>query len=293
MDLGNETPMFECRFLDESYFEALLGKFGEAFSDYARPFELDLVKFRNHINLNAVDLSRSVGCFEDGELIGFSLNGFGRWKGKETVYDAGTGVIPNRRRLGASEAMFRFMVPHFKGEGIEQFLLEVITNNAPAVSLYKKLGFEIERELVFMEAPASLSRDTRPNEDIDLRSMTARDLNQMKALWDARPSWQNSNEAIARCEHLKTILGAFIDDECVGYAVYSKGLGRIAQFAVDSRFRRKGVGSRLMIEMQEELMPDSKMQVINLDKVLTETVEFFKNRGFQVALSQYEMVWRF
>ncbi len=114
MDFGNETPAFECRFLDESFFEATLEKFGEAFSDYARPFELDLIRFRNHINLNAIDLERSVGCFECGKLIGFSLNGFGSWKGKRTVYDAGTGVIPDRRRLGASKAMFDFMVPRFR-----------------------------------------------------------------------------------------------------------------------------------------------------------------------------------
>jgi len=290
MDFGNETPSFECRFLDESYFEVLLEKFDEAFSDYARPFELDLVRFRNHINLNAIDLNRSVGCFEDDKLIGFSLNGFGLWKGKQTVYDAGTGVIPTRRRLGASEGMFRFMVPKLKEAGAEQYLLEVITTNTPAVNLYKKLGFVIERELVFMEAPASLDQSTQPNDEVEVRRLTAADLTKLKALWDARPSWQNSNEAIARSESLKSILGAFLNDECVGYVIYSKGLGRIAQFAVDGRFRKKGVGSRLLTEMQGELKPDARMQVINLDNVLEETVEFFKKRGFQEILSQYEMI---
>lgn len=292
MDFGNETPSFECRFLDESYFEALLEKFGQAFSDYARPFELDLVRFRNHINLNAIDLSRSVGCFENDSLIGFSLNGFGKWNGKETVYDAGTGVIPERRRNGAAESMFRFMVPRFREAGAEQYLLEVITNNSPAVNLYKKLGFTIGRELIFMEAPAQLDQSTQPNLDVEIRKMSASDLIKMKEMWDARPSWQNSNDAIARSEGLKSIVGAFIDGECVGYAVYSKGLGRIAQFVVDSRYRNRGVGSRLLSEMQSELLPDSKMQVINLDSVLSDTVEFFKNRGFKHVLSQYEMTMK-
>lgn len=290
MDLGNGTPLFECRFLDESYFEALLEKFGEAFSDYARPFELDLVRFRNHINLNAIDLSRSVGCFENGELIGFSLNGFGKWKGKETVYDAGTGVVPARRRLGASEAMFSFMVPIFREAGIEQYLLEVITHNTPAINLYKKLGFEIQRELLFMEAPSNLAATTKPNEAIEVKRMTAADLVELRELWDARPSWQNSNDAIARSEALKTILGAFVGGECAGYAVFSSGLGRIAQFAVDQKFRRQGVGSRLITEMQAELTPDAKMQVINLDIRLTDTVRFFENRGFEKVLAQYEMI---
>ena len=286
----NETPTFECRFLDESYFEILLEKFGEAFSDYARPFELDLVRFRNHINLNAVDLSRSVGCFEEGKMVGFSLNGFGKWNGKETVYDAGTGVIPDRRRLGASEGMFNFMVPVFKAAGIEQYLLEVITHNHPAVNLYQKLGFTIQRELLFMEASAELDPTIRPNPDIEVHRLAPADLRHLSSMWGAHPSWQNSNEAIERSNHLKSIIGAYIDNECAGYIVFSRGLGRIAQFVVDSRFRNKGVGSRLLTEMKAEMTPGAKMQVINLDKVLAETVQFFQNRGFQPILSQYEMV---
>lgn len=290
MNHGNETHAFECRFLDESFFEVLLGKFSEAFSDYALPFDLDLTKFRNHINLNAIDLNRSVGCFHREDLIGFSLNGFGRWKGKETVYDAGTGVIPPYRRRGASEAMFSFMVPLFKEAGAEQILLEVITHNTPAVSLYKKLGFAIERELMFMEAPATLNEDTQPNNDIEIRPMTAGQIVPLSALWHADPSWQNSNDAIARSEHLKSILGAFVEGRCAGYIVYSKSLGRIAQFVVDTRFRDKGIGSRLLTEMEREMRPGSKMQVINLDTRLADTVQFFKNRGFQPVLSQYEMI---
>lgn len=290
MDPGNETPSFECRFLEESYFDLLLEKFGEAFADYARPFDLDPVKFRNHIKLNAIDLSRSVGCFEREVLIGFSLNGFGNWQGKKTVYDAGTGVIPSRRRLGASEAMFRFMVPKFKDDGIDQFLLEVITTNTPAINLYEKLGFEIQRELLLLEASASVGRETQPSQHIKVREMTAADLGRMKELWDAQPSWQNSNEAIARCEDTRTILGAFIEGECVGYVAFSKSLGRIAQFVIDAQFRNGGVGSTLIAEVQARTEPEAKMQVINLDNILTDSVEFFTNRGFSTALAQYEMI---
>lgn len=283
---------FSCRFLNESYFEQLLAKFTEAFADYPRPFEMDPARFRNHIILNAIDLSRSVGCFDGEELIGFTLNGFGEWNGKSTVYDAGTGVIPSKRRRGASESMFAYMTPFLRNDGAEQFLLEVITENTPAVNLYKKLGFEITRELMFLEAPGALHEDTRPNTDIDVRPMRAAEIIPLSSLWHAEPSWQNSNEAIARSEPIKTILGAFVDGACAGYIVYSKGLGRIAQFVVDSRLRDNGIGSRLLTEMEKELEPGSKMQVINLDTRLTDVVRFFRNRGFQPVLSQFEMILR-
>src|SRR4051794_34595872 len=102
----NETALACCRFLDDSYFKSLYQAFTLAFADYVVPFAITEIQFRNHITLNGVDLDRTVGCVAGGELVGFSLNGFGTWNGTPTVYDAGTGVIPSYRRRGISEAMF-------------------------------------------------------------------------------------------------------------------------------------------------------------------------------------------
>src|SRR4051794_4781425 len=100
MDNGNETALRQCRFLNEEYFEKLYDAFIEAFSDYVIPFALTETQFRNHLNSTAVDLNRTVGCIEDGRIVGFSLNGFGLWNGVPTAYDAGTGVLPRYRRQG-------------------------------------------------------------------------------------------------------------------------------------------------------------------------------------------------
>ena len=289
MHPGNETPAFECRFLDESHFDLLLEKFLKAFSDYAHQFEFDSSRFRNHIKLNAIDLDRSVGCFAGDEMIGFSLNGFGEWEGKRTVYDAGTGIVPEMRRLGASEKMFEMMVPFFRDAGFEQFLLEVITANTPAVNLYKKLGFAITRELLLLEAPGRLLPDPEINREVEVRRISADEFAAMTAGWDGKPSWQNSNEAIKRSEPLKTILGAFSDRELAGYIVFSNGLGRVAQFFVPQSFRQKGIGSRLLSEMEATTIDGARMQVLNIDKALTGSVRFFEKRGFVQVLAQYEM----
>lgn len=286
----NETSAFECRFLSEDHFSSLHQKFVEAFSDYSRPFEFNERQFRNHIVLNAVDLTRSVGCYRGDELIGFSLNGFGRWEGKSTVYDAGTAVIPSHRRLGASETMFEMMVPVFRDSGAEQFLLEVITTNEPAVNLYKKLGFEVLRELLLLEAPGQLKIGREPNMDITVRGITAADLPLFAHFWDGAPSWQNSNEAIQRSEQIKKILGAFIGERCVGYIVFSSGLGRVAQFVVDKNHRNRGIGNRLLMAMQDDLAEGCKMQVLNIDSAVADTVKFLMSRGFERVLSQFEMI---
>jgi N-acetylglutamate synthase-like GNAT family acetyltransferase len=86
---------------------------------------------------------------------------------------------------------------------------------------------------------------------------------------------------------MKRLLGAFIGNECVGYIIFSGG--RLAQLAVHRDHRRKGIASRLLLEMQRDAL-GQKLHVINLDEAMTESVVFFQNRGFTKVLAQFEML---
>lgn len=276
--------------MDEGYLQELYHAFIEAFSDYVIPFALTETQFRNHINLNAVDLDRTIGCFGDDRLIGFSLNGFGEWNGKRTVYDAGTGVLPNFRRQGVSKAMFEVMMPTFKGDGIEQWLLEVITSNNAAISLYEKLGFKIVRELAVLQCDGKINGPREMPRNIEIRQIETPDWALLRLFWDGETSWQNSTAAIERNRTNRNMLGAFTDGKCVGYVVFSPKFGRVAQLAVDKDHRNRGIGSALMLAMQSTMADGFSPQIINIDKSLTTAMDFFKNRGFYENVSQYEMI---
>lgn len=291
MDEGIKTALRQCRFLNEEYFLMLYHAFIEAFSDYLIPFALTEDQFRNHISLNAVDLERTVGCEENGKLIGFSLNGFGTWNGRSTVYDAGTGVIPSRRRRGVSREMFEMMLPAFARAGIEQFLLEVITTNEPAITLYEKLGFRRLREVALLQREQRLPAvGTRRVDHIDLRSIDEPNWGDLTSFWDGGPSWQNSIAAIGRSRANKRIIGAFDGNRCVGYIVFSSIFGRVAHIAVDKDHRHQGIGTALILAMQDEMAEGFSMQVINIDKGLTSAMRFFDRLGFQEKISQFEMI---
>ena len=179
------------------YFQKLYEAFIEAFSDYVVPFALTETQFRNHINLNAVDLNRTVGCLFDERLIGFSLNGFGGWRGLPTVYDAGTGVVPIHRRQGLSDAMFDLMLPRFKADGIVQFLLEVVTSNTGAVNLYEKLGFSTGRMLALLQCDNKITFPAASPQGFEIREIDEPDWDLLTQFWDGYPSWQNSIDAVA------------------------------------------------------------------------------------------------
>ena len=290
MTNGMKTASWKCRFLNEDYFQRLYEAFAEAFPDYVIPFALTEAQFRNHIILNAVDVNRSVGCIDGERLIGFSLNGFGAWRGKQTVYDAGTGVIPDFRRQGVSEAIFEMMLPVFKSEGIEQCLLEVVSTNTRAVCLYEKLGFRTVRELALLQCDGNMTTSIEAPQDIEIRELAIPDWDLLSTFWDGRPSWQNSVDAVGRSYKVKRVIGAFSGEKCIGYIVFSSKFGRIAQLAVDKDHRGRGIGTALLRAMQSETADGFSMQVINIDTSLTTAITFFNSRSFREMLIQYEML---
>ncbi len=286
----NKNSPFQNRLLSADEFSVIHKTFVAGFADYIIQFELSERQFQNHITLNNVDLDRSAGCFDDNRPIGLSLNGFGTWEGKSTVYDAGTTVLPEYRRRGISRAMFDWMIPMFTAEGYKQFLLEVITNNDPAVRLYEMLGFRKTRELLLLECDPEIPLELRsPPADVEIREIHRHENIPHAAFWDGKPSWQNSLEAIDRSVRMKRLIGAFIGEECVGYIVFAAGVGRLAQLAVHRDHRRKGIATRLMREVQKDAR-GQKLHVINLDEAMTESVVFFQNLGFTKVLAQFEML---
>jgi ribosomal protein S18 acetylase RimI-like enzyme len=286
----NDTGFKTCRFLNDDYFSTIRETFVEAFSDYLIPFALTPEQFRNHINLNAVDLERSAGCFEGDRMIGFSLTGFGEWQGKQTAYDAGTGVVPDKRREGISTRMFEMMTRSYKNAGIEQFLLEVISTNTAAVNLYERMGFRATRDLALLQCDDTNIAAKTPPQGIEIREIDDLDWDLVSNYWDGAPSWQNSIEAVIRSRKIKRIFGAFAGGKCVGYVVSSPSFGRIAHLAVSPDHRGRGIGKSLIARVRSETKPEYPLQVINLDKRITSSMKFFAGLGFREHLVQHEMI---
>ena len=72
----------------------------EAFSDYEVPMNLSLEIFERKLKRNGFKPEVSAGAFEDDRFVGFVLNGVREWAGEKTIYDTGTGVVPEFRGAG-------------------------------------------------------------------------------------------------------------------------------------------------------------------------------------------------
>lgn len=244
-------------------------------------------QFEQRLFRDGVRLEISTGAFDEEKMIGFYLNASGSWQGKLTAYDAGTGVIPAYRGQGVAKELFMFMVPHLKEASFSQYLLEVLTTNETAVSLYRRLGFVETRRLAVFRR----SEPLKPSDDlqgITTRSIEQPDWELFTSFWDGYPSWQNSLDAVERSATDRVVICAYVDERCAGYGVAFKPASSLMQLAVAPAYRRKGIATMIMSALQREV--SDSLKVNNIDEELKGTMAFFEASGFKMILEQHEMM---
>lgn len=264
------------RTLTDGDFDAVVNCFKESFSDYVVPFSLTAPQLREICARRAVIFELSVGAFDGGRLVGFTLNGFDG----QTAYDSGTGVVPSHRRQGLARDMMQFVLPRLRDAGARRYLLEVIETNTRAVALYESLGFTTTRPLTCWKyaTGASAGAVIRP---IDAGWQS------FDSFRDVAPSWQNSEVSIRRARDPRVILGAFEGDLLTGYAIVFSQTHDLAQLAVRRTHRRRGIGSALLDRAAAEA--EGTMRILNVDARDAGIDAFLRARGADQFIRQREM----
>lgn len=284
-------PDFRFTFLTEKELPELHETFLQAFADYLIPIQLNAEQFKTKIKREGVAPSFCAAAYEGTKMAGFILTGLGEWHGRPTAYNAGTGVLPQYRGYNLTQQLYDFMLPKLKESGIEQCLLEVIQENAPALRAYKSVGFKVIRSLeLFRALKTELLLKGEAPEDVTIAAVSKPDWKTYRCFWDAEPSWQNTAEAVMRSPDEKIMLEARDkDQEIVGYIIFFPNTGSVAQFAVDQSRRGYGIGTALLREA-EQLTTAPALMFVNIDSTLTSLLTYLERRHFNHVLSQYEML---
>ncbi len=292
----------DIRSLAHTGFETLAAAFGAAFAEYEVQITPD--ELRTMLRRRGFDPALSFAAFDgDGRIAGFTFNGIGILGGQPTVYDTGTGTLPEYRGRGLATQIFEASLPHLRAAGITQYLLEVLQHNTAAVSVYRRLGFEVSREFNYFRSRNSRNADGRIGYaecGSTIRQVEPAALRDpAPEFWDFTPSWQNSFEAIERTPEDFVTLGAFDGPSCdpsdcrlVGYAIFEPASGDITQIAVAKTHRRKGIGSALLKQtLTQNRAPGVKC--INTEIGCDEAVAgFLQSHGITPAGRQFEMIKR-
>ena len=178
----------------------LVRVFNLGFSDYLVPMQMDEAALADHIANNDIDLECSRVAV-DVEPVGFALvarRGTEAWIG-------GMGTSPAYRRIGLGARTLTAAIEAAAAVGVAAVWLEVLEDNAPAIGLYERLGFERVRHLEIWSLPPGGGRE--PINPVEHRGL---DVDAAHA-WIAghragREPWQRADASIVRMRERGTPL---------------------------------------------------------------------------------------
>ena len=280
--------IYQIRSLEPGDIPQMHETFLKGFSDYKIPFKLSREAFiKKFVEKLHLDFDLSVGVFHDHQLVGFIFHAVNRYMGKDTLYNGGTGVDPAHRGNRLVKEMYQHILPAVKDRGIQQSVLEVLTDNEKAIKAYASVGFK-KGPLLRCFKGESLSYG-HVNESVTIRTQRKFQPSVYDYMGQALPSFQDVNEHIIYDRGNETLLEAVIGSKVTGYIIFHSTSARISQLAVDREYQNQGIGSRLLKEANW-LLKQQPMTLLNLRAEELETAEFLFNRGFINEVDQYEMV---
>lgn len=280
----------EIRNLQHTDFDTLFHGFEKAFFDYEIHIEKE--ELRSMLRRRGYNSQLSFAAFDKGEMAAFTLNGMGTFNGIPTAYDIGTGTLKEYRGQGIAKRIFNYSIPFLKEAGIRQYLLEVLQNNQKAISVYRRLNFDVTREFdCFRQAIGSINNLTaiEGNTDCKIGQVDTDSIRRAQICCDFCPSWQNSIDSIERGESNLVCLGAFLAEKMVGHCVFDANTGDLTQIAVQSEYRRKGIASRLLQEAMIRMKTDF-IKVLNISHDNQTLPAFLESKNISLAIKQFEMI---
>lgn len=264
--------------------------FTQAFSDYQVSVDMPFKSFETMLKRNGFMPAVSVGAFVDKTLVAFILNGVREWDNEKTVYDLGTGVIPDFRRTGIMGELLNLVSAICIKNKIRVYQLEVIQDNEKALTLYKKQGFQVDRVLNCYQLTGGIKEPgiykawkLEHPEKIQEAQWTI-----VKDFWTYPPSWQNAKDAVCAIARSFSYTIVKFDGNLIGYGIVDKIKGDIVQLAVHPQYRRMGVATEILLDLSKQTK-SLEMKVINVDERDQALNIFLKKMKFRVFVKQYEM----
>lgn len=273
----------EIKTLEDLSLQELTNLFNLAFADYFVKIELTPEILQEKINAEDVKLDKSVGIFSENKPFGFILHAVREINGEKIAYNAGTGVIPEMRGNSSTKKMYNYILPKLAESGISKVVLEVMEQNVAAIKSYLNIGFTKVLNLECFNGKIEKHFSTA---EIEFKKTDNQQILKLKDFKSWQPSWQHDNLSVIQSCSYETVCG-HLNNALVCYACIAPKTGRVAQFAVNPNFRRKGIGTALFIYLSE-MCPDG-LSLINLDGNQKETIDFLKYMGLNHFLRQFKM----
>ena len=264
--------------LNKISFHEVLDCFLLAFENYYVKMPTDINYYKQRWKAAKVDFSLSYGMFDNEKLVGFIIHAIDKRFNIKTAFNTGTGVIPAYRGKRIVKSIYDFAINDLRHNGIEKSTLEVITKNEKAIRAYKSIGFRICKEYICYAGNIDIGNDGQ----LELKKMSIEDFN-----WDNLPnqqfySWDFQRETIVEGNYV--LYQVINNNKPESYFIINLKNKYLAQF--DTLNNHKKAWRRLFKGIKQVT---DEVKIINVDKRLSDKLNYIRFLGLQNTINQYEM----
>jgi len=203
--------------------ETLTDAYNQTRIDYIVPMPMNVTRLREYIHNYDIALEHSAVALADDQILGLALLGVR----PPRTWITRLGVLPVKRRRGTGQELMEYLIARSQDLQAQQIILEVIKNNTPAHTLFRKLGFEETRELLVVRRPPRAALPSAPPYSARLLpSEAALSLLQQRR---SCPSWLDEFPSLCHAGNMKG-LEVHLESGEWGWAVFQQTpfqLGRL------------------------------------------------------------------
>ncbi|WP_138495891.1 GNAT family N-acetyltransferase [Paenibacillus pinistramenti] len=194
--------MLEIKRLSTCSLDETVQAWNEGFRGYAFDAATTPDAFLKRLAAEELSSELSIVAFQDGIPAGIVLNGIREAGGKSIGWNGGTGVAFSFRGQGIGERLIAAALNILQENGVHLATLEALSDNTPAVTLYRKMGYAQVDELehLSLKGPAE-QLFTEPSakgyEIVPVHPAKTAGISFYKASHPWQTQWQNARDGQA------------------------------------------------------------------------------------------------
>ncbi len=135
------------------------------FEGYFFDMTMDIDRFTSRFAHEGLSPDLSIVAFEGDKPVGIVVSGVRMIGGKKTAWNGGTGVAKSLRGRGIGKILIEEALEIYRNEGVERAVLEAVSENKAAITLYEKSGYHIKERLASLHYPSADHHDQIPFSD--------------------------------------------------------------------------------------------------------------------------------
>jgi GNAT superfamily N-acetyltransferase len=262
--------------------EQLSQMFNESFTGYFFPMNSTAQQNADFWRTEQLDSARSVVMHDEaGIFVGLARIGVRGRRG----WCGGFGIVPKFRGTGASKILAAQMIKVARDTGLTTLVLEVLTQNVPAIKLYESVSFKTTRRLLGIEIETvSLSSGVPLTESLQTYEVPSGpvinlDTNQV------RPTWGRELPTLMTI-HTETVIAPTPDGRQNSLVVQHAGKVLIIHYA---GLQDDFTNAELSTLLKQAAGDAIKIQVYN-EPENSPFLARCRELGFIEFFSQYEML---